>query len=114
MNFSLLPSDVLDRILTSVPDFDTLSAVLQTSKSLFYDVFQHRPRSIVRSVAYNVVGPALPQAMRLIHHRNNMDDLNEVSSETDVFNLPFTRSMSLDLEECAEVAHKLQDLFSMR
>ncbi|KAK7468956.1 hypothetical protein VKT23_003455 [Stygiomarasmius scandens] len=65
-----LDDDVIDRILQFLPSFSTLYSAILTSKS-FYQVYKAHPRSIIRAVAYNVVGPALPQALRAIRYQEH-------------------------------------------
>ncbi|KAJ7501084.1 hypothetical protein B0H11DRAFT_2275414 [Mycena galericulata] len=69
LSYSALPlnDDVLDRILKFCPTFGTLEATVLVSKA-FYRVFQTHPKSITRAVAYNVVGQALPQALRVVRY----------------------------------------------
>ncbi|KAJ6629809.1 hypothetical protein B0H10DRAFT_1985439 [Mycena sp. CBHHK59/15] len=62
-----LADDIVDRIMTFCPDFASLQATACVSKH-FYHVYQTHPKSITRAVAYNVVGPALPQALRVIRY----------------------------------------------
>ncbi|OBZ79033.1 hypothetical protein A0H81_00491 [Grifola frondosa] len=50
MKFSDLSADVIDDLLTFIPDFSTLSAALLTSKQQVYTVFQSRPKSILARV----------------------------------------------------------------
>ncbi|KAF8209525.1 hypothetical protein K438DRAFT_1811206 [Mycena galopus ATCC 62051] len=59
--------DIVDRIMTFCPTFSTLRSTILVSKA-FYRVFQTRPNSITRAVAYNIVGPALPQALRVLKY----------------------------------------------
>ncbi|KAJ4482373.1 hypothetical protein J3R30DRAFT_3458685 [Lentinula aciculospora] len=61
--------DIIDRILLFLPTFSSLKATILTCKS-FYQVYQTHPKSIVRAVAYNITGPALPQALECIRHRD--------------------------------------------
>jgi len=62
-----LSSDIIDYLLTSLPDSGTLLSTILVSKS-FYDVFQAHPSSIITSVATNQIGPELlPCAIRLAH-----------------------------------------------
>jgi len=65
-----LDDDVIDRILQFLPSFSTLYSAILTSKS-FYQVYKAHPRSIIRAVAYNVIGPALPQALRAIRYQEH-------------------------------------------
>ncbi|KAF7344101.1 hypothetical protein MVEN_01699800 [Mycena venus] len=62
-----LDDDILDRIMTFCPTFGTLQSTILVSKA-FHRVFQAHPKSINRSVAYNIVGPALPQALRVVRY----------------------------------------------
>ncbi|KAJ7176142.1 hypothetical protein C8R43DRAFT_975072 [Mycena crocata] len=66
---SALPvnDDIVDRILTFCPTFTTLQSTILVSKD-FYRVFQTHPKSITHAVAYNIVGPPLPQALRAIRY----------------------------------------------
>lgn len=67
-----LSSDVIDYLLTLLPDAGTLLSTILVSKS-FYEVFQARPRSTLTSVATNQIGPELlPSAIRLV--RFNKDE----------------------------------------
>ncbi|KAJ7018682.1 hypothetical protein C8F04DRAFT_1150534 [Mycena alexandri] len=62
-----LDDDIVDRILTFCPSFKSLQCMILVSKT-FHRIFQTRPKSILRAVAYNhyynIVGPAFPQALR--------------------------------------------------
>ncbi|KAF7336517.1 hypothetical protein MSAN_02283700 [Mycena sanguinolenta] len=55
-----LDDDLIDRIFTFCPEFATLHSLILVSKAF--------RRSITRAVAYNIVGPALPQALRVIRY----------------------------------------------
>ncbi|KAG1843010.1 hypothetical protein DFJ58DRAFT_805291 [Suillus subalutaceus] len=46
-------------VLTSLPDFGCL-AISNSGLKIVYSIFQEPPHSIVHSVAYSLVGPALP------------------------------------------------------
>ncbi|KAJ3890799.1 hypothetical protein GG344DRAFT_65981 [Lentinula edodes] len=59
--------DIIDRILLFSPTFSSLQATILTCRSFYY-VFQTHPKSIVRAVASNITGPALPQALECIRH----------------------------------------------
>ncbi|KAJ7641304.1 hypothetical protein FB45DRAFT_899901 [Roridomyces roridus] len=73
-----LVEDVIGRILTFCPDFATLHAVVLASKQ-FHAVYQTHPKSITQAVAYNIVGPALPAALRVLRYPSR--DINEDSSD---------------------------------
>ncbi|KAJ7848825.1 hypothetical protein B0H14DRAFT_2356546 [Mycena olivaceomarginata] len=67
-NGLLLDDDILDRIMTFCPTFGTLQSTILVSKA-FHRVFQAPPKSPIQStVAYNIVGPALPQALRVVRY----------------------------------------------
>ncbi|THV03004.1 hypothetical protein K435DRAFT_836065 [Dendrothele bispora CBS 962.96] len=68
-NFSGLPLDIIDHILQFCPTFLTLRSAILTSKS-FYNVYQAHPHSLLLAVACNVIGPALPQALRVVRYRS--------------------------------------------
>src|ERR1700675_2863801 len=59
-----LDDDITHRILTCLPDFTSLQSAIVAFKSI-HTVFMTHPKSIIRAVAYNVVGPTLPQALKL-------------------------------------------------
>ncbi|KAJ7721892.1 hypothetical protein B0H16DRAFT_1790148 [Mycena metata] len=63
----VVPNDILDGILQCMPTFQSLFAAIRVSKTL-YAVFQTRPKSIMRAVAENMVGPALPDAVRVLRY----------------------------------------------
>ncbi|KAJ7167846.1 hypothetical protein C8R46DRAFT_1094322 [Mycena filopes] len=62
-----VPNDVLGHILSSCPDFTTLGAAVGVC-STWQRVFETHPTSTLLAVAYNVVGPALPQAVRFMRY----------------------------------------------
>ncbi|KAJ7234352.1 hypothetical protein B0H12DRAFT_1327689 [Mycena haematopus] len=64
-----LDYDIVDRIMTFCSTLDTLRSTVLVSK-VFYRVLQTHPgpKSIMRAVAYNIVGPALPQALRVVRY----------------------------------------------
>ena len=113
-----LPLDVIDRILLFLPTFSALRAILLSSKS-FNTIFKHHPNSIIRAIAYNITGPALPQAMRLLRTAGDRD-LYLVSdppkhaliawAETD----PISPVERCTLVKNAAVVKALEDLFSSR
>lgn len=132
-NLSGLPldDDILDRVLMFSPTFEDLYATILSSKS-FHAVYNAYPHSIIRNVAYNVAGPALPQAVRLVRYElahsddsDHDDDGSDTESEssdatprdpgeetTDIS--PLTTPEIYALRKVAAVAKGLEDLFSMR
>jgi len=116
-----LPLDVIDRILLLLPTFSALRAILLSSKS-FNTVFKHHPNSIIRAIAYNITGPALPQAMRLLRTTRDRnlytvsDPPNSASNiwaETDPIS-QITPDERCKIVENAAVIKALEDLFSSR
>jgi hypothetical protein len=107
-----LDTDIVDRILTFLPDFLTLQNVLTASKAL-YAVFQAHPNSIVRAVAYSVVGSALPQALRLVRCQD-VSGTYDTLLEEDVVSPNITSEEARKLAANATVVHALEDLFSWR
>jgi hypothetical protein len=62
-----LSSDVIDCVLTSLPDFTTLFSTILASRT-FYEVFRAHPSSTLASVATTLIGSeVLPCAIRLAH-----------------------------------------------
>ncbi|KAH8100466.1 hypothetical protein BXZ70DRAFT_148044 [Cristinia sonorae] len=118
--FASLPPDIVDRILTLLPNFRALSAALRASKSLIYNVFLNHPLSITHAIAYNLIGPALPQALRIIQIKHWLDEdgyhgFSNAAPEDEIIQAcPLTRLIGEKLEEYADVASGLEDLFSLR
>ncbi|KAH7908373.1 hypothetical protein BJ138DRAFT_1068928 [Hygrophoropsis aurantiaca] len=109
-------ADVTDRILSSLPDVDTLHSAILASKSI-YNVFHDRPHSTTRAVVCNQIGPALPQALRLVRcERANicLRPVNELPGEDELFKSPITPEEVRMLVEKAKVVDALEDLFSCR
>lgn len=106
--------DIIDRILTFSPDFSSLKSLILTCVH-FHAVFKTRPSSIVYMVAYNVVGPSLPHALRF--SRFKAGELQGYKSNA----LPkATEEMILTNQEIRDIIHvrtavrELEDLYSWR
>ncbi|GBE78054.1 hypothetical protein SCP_0109360 [Sparassis crispa] len=112
MPFSNLTHDALDRVLTFLSDFNTLSAAILIDKNI-YHVFQARPKSILRAVAYNAVGPALPAALRLAKNEESPTEppAEDQLTGTDV---RFNRAEADRIVAGATVISGFEDLFSWR
>ncbi|THH17397.1 hypothetical protein EW146_g3398 [Bondarzewia mesenterica] len=115
-----LSLDVIDRILTYISDLPTLSSTIQVSKPI-YHVFKHRPASIVSAVSLNEIGPALPQAMKLLHittidiiERNLMLTERRLPDDNDVPKYPKNRDKGAILTVNARVVRAFEDFFSQR
>lgn len=117
-----LDDDIIDRILTFLPNFSALGAAVLASKH-FHTVFRTHPTSVFRAVAYNVTGPVLPQAMRVVRYSpkyilSEQDSLSTPPpptpwAETDSIS-PITGTEARKLTENAAVVAALEDLFSSR
>lgn len=116
-----LDDDIIDRILIFLPNYSTLRATILSSKS-FYNVFKNHPNSILRAVSYNVTGPALPEALRVLRYSAPDPDIqiNPLMTppprpwrESDPVS-PISNEECWLLQENAAVVNALEDLFSSR
>ncbi|KAK6966613.1 hypothetical protein R3P38DRAFT_906096 [Favolaschia claudopus] len=121
-----LDDDVLDRIFTFCPTFTTLQSLILVSKA-FYTVYQTHPRSITRAVAYNIVGPALPQALRAIRYPYGDDEVepgdreyHKEDPDTMATTCPeehepsvITAEEKMELQENARMVQSLEDVYSL-
>ncbi|KAI3605335.1 hypothetical protein WG66_013039 [Moniliophthora roreri] len=119
-----LDDDIIVRVLRFSPDFATLRAAILTSQS-FHNVFKTHLKPILRAVAYNVTGPALPQALRCIRYQlpdtDNSDTENEdpaignpvTQHETDE-RAPITKEETYGLVKNANIIRDFENLFSLR
>ncbi|KAJ7841758.1 hypothetical protein B0H13DRAFT_2365548 [Mycena leptocephala] len=119
-----LDDDIVDRILTFCHTFSSLHSMVLVSKAC-YNVFQTRPNSITRAVAYNMVGPALPQALRAIRYPlldadGVYKDTNNDDPDTMATTCPeehgatvITPEEKQKLEENSEVVDTLEYIFSL-
>ncbi|KAJ7501071.1 hypothetical protein B0H11DRAFT_2224908 [Mycena galericulata] len=116
-----LSDDILDRILTFCAPFETLKASILVSKS-FYRVFRSHPKSITHAVAYNVVGPALPQALRVVRYPYNVSYdapfldpiLMAKACPEDQEVGVITADEKATLETNSRVVEKLEDIYSLK
>ena len=116
MAIDSLPSDVVQDILVNIPDFVTLQAAIQSCKAL-HDAFKTHPRSIVREVLANVVGPAFPQATRYAQYsREDRIQPDDLPSEAHYCSLDWMPDKALTsmLEENQRAIRQLEDFFSIR
>ncbi|KAH9945585.1 hypothetical protein B0H21DRAFT_744377 [Amylocystis lapponica] len=111
--FHDLGHDLIDYILSLLSDFKTLSAAILTS-STSYNVFQAHPKSIVRAIAHNVVGPDLRLAIRVVYLDEDYSSPEDVPSEADIDVDDISRSVAEDLVSNAAAVQGLEDLFSLR
>ncbi|KAG5636179.1 hypothetical protein H0H81_008914 [Sphagnurus paluster] len=116
-----LDDDIIDRILVFLPNYSTLLATILACKH-FYDIFKNHPNSIVRAVSYNVTGPALPQAIRVLRYtppdpdasaKDNENTTTSSWKEDDPIS-PITNEECRQLQRNAEVVNTLEDIFSTR
>ncbi|KAL4074049.1 hypothetical protein J3A83DRAFT_4090407 [Scleroderma citrinum] len=117
MQISSLNADIVDRILTSLTDFESLGSVLLASKSV-YRVYCAHPVSIKRAIAHNVVGPALPQALRFIRcdrRKMRLIPTRELLGEDELEKNPcLTCDDIIYLTKITKQAQGLEDIFSWR
>lgn len=114
---SFANADLVACVLTSLPDFDCLASAILTSK-IVYNVFQQHPLSIVCAVAYNLVGPALPQALRFVRCKNARlysRPVDELLGDDDIQKNPTLSSQDIrSLVAVSNVVQALENLFSLR
>jgi hypothetical protein len=108
--FISLPVDLVDRLLMTLPNFETLQAAILSSKPMYY-VFTAHPHSIVKAVAFNLVGPALPSALNLLRY-TPPDDPWVFGHATEVGVI--TPEDARKLARNAAVVAAFQDFFSHR
>ncbi|KAJ7501086.1 hypothetical protein B0H11DRAFT_754227 [Mycena galericulata] len=115
-----LGDDIVGRILTFCPTFVTLQATILVSKA-FYRIFQSHPKSITGAVAYNVVGPSLPQALRVVRYPYHLYDspegdlaamAAECPEEQDIGAL--TAEEKEKLQANSRVVEELEGIYSVR
>lgn len=108
-----LPVDVLHEIFTNIDDFATLYAAVRVSKK-FNQAFKSHPKSLIRTVLVNVVGPAFFSAARLAEYQVK-DDPHEfyVADEATTFDFsrltPEDHYRSLGWVPKSDVAEVLQE-----
>ncbi|KAJ7137520.1 hypothetical protein C8R43DRAFT_607943 [Mycena crocata] len=108
---SPLDDDIVDRIMTFCPTLATLRSMILVSKD-FHRIFQTHPKSITREVAYNIVGPALPQALRVLRYPYPAADEEDEDEEVEI---PVVLATACPEEHevdsiTADEAHKLEEL----
>lgn len=111
-----LNSDIVDLIMTSLADYETLKSTILTCKS-FHAVFQAHQNSILTSVAYNLAGPTLPHALSVLRYSADLPAtfLGEACSSYNIVGSPPISLPEMpDLERNAAVVHRLEDLYSVR
>ncbi|KAJ7867971.1 hypothetical protein B0H13DRAFT_2064834 [Mycena leptocephala] len=109
-----LDDDIVDRIFLFLPDFETLQAAILGSKSM-YSVFSAHPHSIVKAIAFNLVGPALLSAINVLRCQPPDDPWTfghalPEPTEVGVITPEDTRKLSRN----ALVVNTFQDIFSSR
>ncbi|KAF7326722.1 F-box domain-containing protein [Mycena sanguinolenta] len=84
-------------------------------RSPFYRVFEGHPKSITRAVAYNIVGPALQQALYPYRNYEPGDDPSAMATvcPEDSINPVIAPKERARLEENARVVWKLEDIYSL-
>jgi len=114
---SFTNADIVACVLTSLPDFHCLASAILISKTV-YNVFQQHPHSIVRAVAYNLVGPALPQALRFVRCQNarlHSRPVHELLGDDDIQKNPVLSNRDIrSLVVVSNSVQELENLFSLR
>ncbi|KAG1841147.1 hypothetical protein DFJ58DRAFT_809095 [Suillus subalutaceus] len=117
MHSSFANADLVECVLRFLPDFQCLASTILTSKTI-YNVFQQHPRSVVRSVAYNLVGLALPQALRFVRCQNAQlysKPVGELLGEDDIQKNPVLSNQDIrSLVAISTSVQELESLFSWR
>jgi hypothetical protein len=124
--FTKFNADVLDILLNSTPDFQTLFSFILINKNT-HAIFENRHNSIIRCVADNLLGRTLPQALRLarleIYMSNNLDalwrekiaDFKETfPDEITILQQRITREEAAILARNAKVAQGLEAVYLFR
>ncbi|KIK94613.1 hypothetical protein PAXRUDRAFT_827819 [Paxillus rubicundulus Ve08.2h10] len=110
-------ADIVDRILTALPDFATLTSTILTCKAV-YTIYRAHPASIQREVAYNFVGAALPEAIRYVRCKAaNMILLppNQLLGKDEFTKNPaLTKGEICHLISLSKYAKEVEDVFSWR
>ena len=115
--FTELPADIVDHILTQLPDFRCLAAAIKISKVHTYTVFRNHRKTILTSVAVNLAGPTLPHALQVAisqEHPEAPVDLNYDDSIDGATSLLIYLNSSRRqlLEKNTTVVQTLEDLYS--
>lgn len=117
VQFTELPADVVDHLLTALPDFKTLAAFIKVSKAYIYDVFLAHKQTILTAVASTVVGPTLPQALgvAICVHPSDPDpgrtyDQSMASVQATMMSLNSPQRKAL--ESSPAIMEELEDFFS--
>lgn len=120
MSITVLSNDVLGCILTHIPDFDTLYAASSAYKRLD-GVYQAHYTSVIREVAYNMMGPAYLVARKVFFHGTASDSMgnnNPVIHDDQHMLDQFPKSMKKEhiefLQDNARLVRELEDLFSIK
>lgn len=103
-----LNDDLIDHILTFLPNLADLQSTILSSKA-FFGVFSARPSSFVKAVAYNEIGPALPEALRVFRYKVTDPWPEDVGGQS-----PITCAEARSLTRNAAVVKGLEGLYSSR
>ncbi|KAF9061445.1 hypothetical protein BDP27DRAFT_1338086 [Rhodocollybia butyracea] len=109
-------SDVLLRVMCSLPTFHSLYSTIQCSKA-FYDTYRKHAKQIITAVATNCIGPAFSLALQVACHDNppltkvSMTKHSDPEVDTD-FNLALKQARAL--ADNAKIVTEWEDLFSVR
>ncbi|KAK7028146.1 hypothetical protein VNI00_014961 [Paramarasmius palmivorus] len=117
--FALNDERILVCLLSHLPDFRTLSSVLKSADD-FRVIYESHSQTIRHAVAYNLVGPALPQALRCVRHSDahsehpftispegQQEDELAAITEPEIRRLVQNASVVSELEGLFSLSHKL-------
>ena len=115
----VLPLDICDRILTCLPDFYSLQFAVLSSRHV-YESYLPRKRSILRAVAENDVGPALPFAVCLVRTMRKLGEeplqgilegLNDIDMNSPYWTTDVASAEARRLSHVAAVLRRLESYF---
>lgn len=108
-------SNVLVCILCALSSLESLFATARASKA-FYAAYKTNEAVIVKSVAYNYVGPALSLALQVVQHDDRAraeDSMTEDSGDEGEIDLQSVRKQARTLIKNADMVAEWEDLFSL-
>ncbi|KAF9220579.1 hypothetical protein BS17DRAFT_786780 [Gyrodon lividus] len=110
-------ADLVDHILTSLPDFTTLTSTIVICRAV-HNVYRAHPNSVQRAVAYNLVGETLPDAVRYVRCKRDgmtLKPANELFGEDEFAKNPTLLKEEINhLITISKHGKELEALFSWR
>ena len=111
--FSQLPEDLIDRVLTHLPDFKSLWAAVRTSKAV-YATFRSRPLSTLYAIGSNIASQAHPQAFDVSFQVLLKAGHTLSASETGNKRLRYGYRQGKLLLRIANVARRLEKVYGLK